>query len=104
MVRLLAVPAALLMRAALSRRRELLADASAVQFTHDPGGLRQALEKIAVSVAAPMRAPALARPLWINSAPASRRRFDRWLDTHPPITDRITWLGQLEGFPSGASA
>ena len=35
-------------KAAVSRQREYLADASAVQFTRDPGGIGDALKKIAV--------------------------------------------------------
>jgi Zn-dependent protease with chaperone function len=35
-------------KAAVSRQREFLADASAVQFTRDPGGIGDALKKIAV--------------------------------------------------------
>ena len=98
-LRIVAVPAALLMRAALSRRREQLADASAVQFTRDPGGLRRALEKIAVG-SAPLRdRSALARPLYIDARrdQVAGGLFDRWFDTHPPIEERIAWLRTLEG-------
>ena len=101
--RLIAVPAALLLRAALSRRREELADASAVQYTRDPGGLRGALEKIAVSDATP-HVNAFARPLCIEQPDASHRVptiLDRWMGSHPPIAQRIAWLRSLEA-ASGA--
>ena len=41
---ILAPIAAMLLKAAISRRREALADATAVQFTRNPSGLRKALE------------------------------------------------------------
>lgn len=94
-----ALPLALLMRAALSRRREQLADAAAVQYTRDPGGLRTALEKIAAS-AVPERDPSIVtQPLWID-APTRLRPGDwiaRLIATHPPIEERIAWLRALEG-------
>ncbi|MFM8448117.1 MAG: M48 family metallopeptidase, partial [Candidatus Nanopelagicaceae bacterium] len=43
-VLILAPIAAMLLKAAISRRREALADATAVQFTRNPSGLRKALE------------------------------------------------------------
>ena len=43
-VLILAPIAAVLLKAAISRRREALADATAVQFTRNPAGLRKALE------------------------------------------------------------
>jgi heat shock protein HtpX len=97
--RFVAVPAALLLRAALSRRREQLADASAVQYTRDPTGLRSALEKIAAAGHTPKagvlaRALCIERPDVVASPPNA---FGKWMDTHPPIEERIAWLRTLEG-------
>jgi heat shock protein HtpX len=95
----IALPLALLMRAALSRRREELADAAAVQYTRDPGGLRKALEKIAASNVPETNPSLVTQPLWID-APTRLRPSDwiaRLLATHPPIEDRIAWLRALEG-------
>ena len=102
-LRVIALPAALLIRAALSRRREELADASAVQFTRDPGGLRRALEKIAGDTAAPADIGSLARALCIErpQGPPRSGWLERWMGTHPPISRRIAWLRALEG-ASGA--
>jgi heat shock protein HtpX len=96
--RFIAVPAALLMRAALSRRREQLADASAVQYTRDPTGLRSALEKIAAGDHTP-KVGMLAKALCIEQPDlvARPKFFDKWMDTHPPIEERIVWLRMLEG-------
>lgn len=99
------------LRAALSPHREELADASAVQYTHDPGGLRAALEKIAAADNTP-HLPLLARALCITephgppSTPGIIERWlqqhpstvlGRWVTTHPPIEERIAWLRSLEG-------
>ena len=102
-LRVIALPAAMLLRAALSRRREELADASAVQFTRDPGGLRRALERIAADTTPPANIRPLARALCIEQPHGAPRSgwLDRWMGTHPPIAERIAWLRALEG-ASGA--
>ena len=102
---------AAVLRAALSRQREELADASAVQYTRDPSGLRTALEQIAAADNTP-RLPLLARALCIvepdgpPSSPGIVERWmqqhpptalGRWVHTHPPIEERIAWLRSLEG-------
>ncbi len=94
---LLARPAALLVRAAISRRREQLADASAVQFTRDPTGLRSALEKVAASPTPVRDVSVLTASLWIDapSGPGATW-YTRLLDSHPPIEQRIAWLRSLE--------
>ncbi len=97
---LVAIPAALIVRAIISRRREQLADASAVQFTRDPTALRSALEKIAASTQQPAALRLSNAALWIRnpvsgSGPLGWVR--RLLDTHPPIERRIAWLRSLEG-------
>ena len=96
----LAFPAALIVRASISRRREQLADASAVQFTRDPTGLRSALEKISTATAQPTSLRMSNAALWIDN-PLLRggrvRPVGRLLDTHPPIEGRIAWLRSLEG-------
>jgi heat shock protein HtpX len=101
-LRVLALPAAMLLRAALSRRREELADASAVQFTRDPGGLRRALEKVAADTSPAQQIRPLARALCIEQPRAGGVGWlDRWMASHPPISARISWLRSLEG-PSAA--
>lgn len=78
-----------LIKAAVSRQREFLADASAVQFTRSPQGIAGALKKIA----------ALGRGGQLDAARAEeashmlfadgRRALDAWFATHPPLVDRI---------------
>lgn len=99
-----ALPAALILRAALSRQRETLADASAVQYTRDPGGLRSALEKLEADTTVPQRVSTATAHLWIDHPkPASsvqRSMLSGLLDTHPPIRQRIMILRQMEGLPT----
>jgi Zn-dependent protease with chaperone function len=76
-------------QAAISRKREALADASAVQFTRDPSGLRGALVKIGAATGGSRIADAhvdeVAHMLF---APG----MSRLLATHPPLLDRIKVL------------
>ena len=74
-----------LIRAAVSRQREHLADASAVQFTRNPDGLAGALAKIARagSVVGSAFAPEAAHLFFANGLASE------WLSTHPPIKERI---------------
>jgi Zn-dependent protease with chaperone function len=72
-------------RAAVSRQRELLADAAAVQFTRNPDGLAGALAKIAErgSALASAGAPEVSHFFFANGLASS------WLASHPPLTERI---------------
>jgi len=78
-----------LIKAVVSRNREFLADASAVQFTRNPHGIAGALKKIAVS---PLRA-ALAgtESEEIGHMLIAERSglFDALFASHPPILERI---------------
>ncbi|HWK74894.1 MAG TPA: M48 family metallopeptidase [Povalibacter sp.] len=75
-----------LIQAAVSRSRESLADASAVQFTRDPGGLRGALVKIgAVASGSRLGNPEAEEVAHMLFAPGMSRFFA----THPPLEDRL---------------
>ncbi|MFZ2509270.1 MAG: M48 family metallopeptidase, partial [Steroidobacteraceae bacterium] len=75
-----------LIQAAVSRKRESLADASAVQFTRDPTGLRGALVKIgALGVGSRLQdtdGEEVAHLLFAAGVP-------RAFATHPPLEERI---------------
>lgn len=81
------------LQAAVSRRRECLADASAVQFTRNPQALTKALLKIAGSGdGARILSPAAsgAAHLFFAGGDASWvARLGSWFATHPPIGERI---------------
>lgn len=75
-----------LIQAAVSRRREALADASAVQFTRDPSGLRNALVKIgAASSGSNLAHPDVDEVAHMLFAPGMARLFA----THPPLLERL---------------
>lgn len=75
-----------LIQAAISRSREQLADASAVQFTRDPTGLRGALVKIgALSSGSKIAHPEAEEVAHMLFAPGMGRLFA----THPSLQDRI---------------
>ncbi|MEK7415434.1 MAG: M48 family metallopeptidase [Planctomycetota bacterium] len=89
-----------LVQAAFSRKREFLADASAVQFTRNPGGIAGALRRIAsgASSVAAERAPGMAHMFFAN---ALTSQISSMLATHPPLPDRIA---RIEGVPVTAIA
>ena len=74
-----------LIQAAVSRSRESLADASAVQFTRDPTGLRNALLKIGASGGSKISNPEVEEVAHMLFAPGMSRLFA----THPAIEDRL---------------
>jgi Zn-dependent protease with chaperone function len=78
-----------LLQSAVSRQRERLADASGVQFTRNPEGLKDALVKIAV-------APDGAHLTAADAEQAAHMFFaealSRVFATHPPILERIKEL------------
>ena len=91
-----------LIKAAVSRQREYLADASAVQFTRNPDGIGQALMQIARN----QDRSYIKNP---KSAEISHALFEegqvsalsRLYATHPPLNDRILailprWKGDYE--------
>lgn len=100
-----------LIKAAVSRQREYLADASAVQFTRNPSGIADALKRIGgFSAGSRLKAP--------HAAEASHMYFSQgvwegisglWA-THPPLEKRIRaiepgWKGEFlkGGQPTEAS-
>jgi Zn-dependent protease with chaperone function len=79
-----------LIKAAVSRQREMLADASAVQFTRDPTGLAGALKKIGgySTEFTATEAEEVAHMLFGRGSSA----FRGWFATHPPLPERIRAL------------
>ena len=94
-VLILAPIAAVLLRSAISRRREALADATAVSFTRNPAGLRSALEVLAAdSTVVRAKSNAVAH-IWIES-PLDASSVSKLFATHPPIQERIAALRAME--------
>ncbi len=92
---ILAPIAAIMLKSAISRKRESLADATAVSFTRNPAGLRSALEILASdSTVVQQRSTAVAH-IWIES-PLDSKSVSKLFSTHPPIQERIAVLKSME--------
>jgi Zn-dependent protease with chaperone function len=81
-----------LIKAAVSRQREWLADASAVQFTRQPAGLAGALKKIAGLPAGSALTDVRSAKEVSHLLFGEGRRVSRFFATHPPIHERIAAL------------
>lgn len=96
---ILAPLGAQLIRLAVSRRREYLADADGALLTRYPPGLASALRKIAQN-AQPMTVTNNATAhLWLSKPSATpghgHTRWERLFSTHPPVEDRIRILEEM---------
>jgi len=101
LVLILAPIAATLLKSAISRRRESLADATAVSFTRNPAGLRKALEVLAAdSTVVHQKSNAVAH-IWIES-PLDGKAVSKMFSTHPPIQERIATLRAMESLGQGS--
>jgi heat shock protein HtpX len=95
LILILAPIAAALLKSAISRKRESLADATAVSFTRNPAGLRAALEVLARdSTVVQQRSTSVAH-IWIES-PLDGSSVSKLFSTHPPIQERIAALKAME--------
>ena len=92
---ILAPIAAMLLKAAISRRREALADATAVQFTRNPSGLRKALEVLQADSTVVTHASNAVAHLYIES-PLDSSSVSKLFATHPPLSERIHILRLME--------
>lgn len=94
-----------LIKAAVSRQREFLADASAVQFTRNPDGIGGALKKIGGHVQGARVESDKAEEashLFFGYALGEGFFSSRWLSTHPPLPERVERIDpEFDGtFPS----
>lgn len=91
-----------LIKLAISRRREYLADANGALLTRYPLGLSSALEKLQQDENQLRTANKATAHLFIVQPLKTEKgqrgsRFNRMFDTHPPIEDRIERLKQMAG-------
>lgn len=83
-----------IIQSAVSRQREYLADAAAVQYTRNPDGLAGALHKIAASIEKPTLNDAHAMEMsHLFFSSSFKSGLDSLFATHPPIDKRIMALG-----------
>ena len=89
-----------IIQTAVSRQREFLADASAVQYTRNPDGIAGALEKIAQGAGSRLSAPAAAEFSHFFFANGIHSLFS----THPPLEERIARIRGARMVASGVTA
>ena len=89
------------MQFAVSRRRESLADVSAIEMTRYPPGMIAALEKLRDDETVVHSSSRATAHLWIEEPTAQTREqgrlswFNRLFATHPPLEERIAALREL---------
>ena len=89
------------MQAAISRRRETLADVTACQLTRFPPGLISALEKLQEDTTVTHSASTATAHLWIEQPMSGvgdegkLRAVHHLFNTHPPLDERIELLREL---------
>ena len=86
---------ATLMQLALSRNREYLADATAVEFTRNPHGLISALRKISAGPAMEQASRESATLYIANPFKKGDEERDSWFSTHPSTANRIKRLEKM---------
>jgi heat shock protein HtpX len=85
-----------LVQLAISRKREYMADAGAVELTRYPPGMINALSKIRDDYAKPTqhtKVDAAVAPMFL--ADTTKSRMVGLFETHPPIADRIKALERM---------
>jgi len=99
-----------LIQAAVCRQREFLADASAVQFTRNPGGIAGALKVIGGSGSgSELASPQAGEASHMVFARAQKASLASPFATHPPLDERIrriepSWDGRYTPAASAAPA
>jgi heat shock protein HtpX len=92
---ILAPLAAYAVQFAVSRRREYLADASAVELTRNPLGLARALTAIAADPSPLRHANRATAHLYIENPLKKTKKVTGVFDTHPPVQQRIAVLLEM---------
>mgnify|MGYP001169661575 CR=1 FL=1 len=96
-----------LIKSAVSRQREFLADAAAVQFTRNPGGIAGALRKIAGWTGGSLVAnPRAEEASHLFFGDGMKDRFLAFFRSHPPLRERIRRIEMAypEAAPGRSSA
>jgi heat shock protein HtpX len=92
-VMVLAPIVAMLVRLAVSRQREYLADSSAVLITRYPAGMVSALRKLEQNTRPMQHQNTATEALYIND-PMKKSFFGGLFSTHPPLQERIARIEQ----------
>lgn len=84
-----------LIQLAISRKREYLADATAVEFTRNPNGLISALKKLQTDTTTMKNVSKATAHMYINEPDKKQREKTNLFSTHPPISERIARLEHI---------
>jgi heat shock protein HtpX len=88
-----------IIKLAMSRRREYLADAEGAMLTRYPPGLASALRKVAGDHTPMRTANNATAHLWLNQPSRTPGEENHWFEnlfsTHPPIQERIRLLEEM---------
>jgi Zn-dependent protease with chaperone function/uncharacterized tellurite resistance protein B-like protein len=99
-----------LIKSAISRQREFLADAAAVQFTRNPLGIAGALKKIGgLAAGSRLESPNAPQASHLYFGNGLKEGHFPWRSTHPPLPDRIrrldpAWDGTFPSFAEDPQA
>ena len=85
-----------LMQLAISRKREFLADATAIEFTRNPDGLISALEKISADPNELKVANKATENMYIANPFRNKKKSSDLWSTHPSIEDRVEALRNIK--------
>lgn len=84
-----------LIQLAVSRKREYLADATAVEFTRNPKGLISALKKLQADDSSMRNVSNATAHMYINEPNKKKREKTDIFSTHPPLSERIARLENI---------
>lgn len=85
----------ILFKFALSRKREYLADAGAVEMTKDPMAMASALRKISGNSELELKSDDMKQAFIENGPKKEAVGLSGWFATHPPIAKRIEFLEKM---------
>lgn len=86
-----------LMKLAISRKREFMADATAVEFTRNPDALISALSKLDSDISTLKQANNSTENMYIVTPfKGKQKKTSSWFSTHPSIEDRIEAIKHLK--------
>lgn len=84
-----------LIQLAVSRKREYLADSTAIEFTRNPNGLISALRKLQNDTSSMQNVSNATAHMYINNPNKKKREKENLFSTHPPISERIARLEHI---------
>ena len=84
-----------LIQLAVSRKREYLADATAVEFTRNPNGLISALKKLQNDDSSMQNVSNATAHMYISEPLKAKREKTDIFSTHPPLSERIARLEHI---------